>query len=545
MTLSEDVSLEEFVVAKDDLSGADIKAVCTEAGMLALRERRMKVTQADLRKAKEKADKEAKEAERRSKEKAEKEAATTFSEMRTAKTAEIDACTAAIEDKMKRIGDLGVKIVGMKQDLTDAEESLVEDKKFLAELEKGCATKEKEWAEICKIRQEEILALADTIKILNDDDALELFKKTLPSASSSFVQIKVSSALMRKQALALLKAKAHSSQRRPQLDLIEMALQGKQMGFEKVISMIDEMVVNLKKEQEGDDSLKAYCDKEFDESDDKKKMLELSIGDSETAIEELEGAIAQLKADIEALEDGVKALDKSVAEATDMRKQEHSDYEELMASDTNAKEVLLWAKNRLNKFYNPKLYKPAAKAELSSEGRIVESFKLVQISQHVRAEAAPPPAPETADYSKKGEESTGVIAMIDLLVAEMDKEMTEAEAEEKNAQDDYEKFVEDCKEKRRADTKSMEDKESSKADMEETVETQTAVVKDTTKELYATLKFIDSLHAECDFLLDFYEVRKQARATEVKGLTDAKAVLSGADYSLIQQTSSHTYLRRR
>merc|ERR1712188_356128 len=55
MTLSDDVDLEEFVVAKDDLSGADIKAICTEAGMLALRERRMKVTQADMRKAKEKA----------------------------------------------------------------------------------------------------------------------------------------------------------------------------------------------------------------------------------------------------------------------------------------------------------------------------------------------------------------------------------------------------------------------------------------------------------------------------------------------------------
>merc|ERR1712050_492894 len=55
MCLSDDVNLEEFVVAKDDLSGADIKAICTEAGMLALRERRMQVTQADMRKAKEKA----------------------------------------------------------------------------------------------------------------------------------------------------------------------------------------------------------------------------------------------------------------------------------------------------------------------------------------------------------------------------------------------------------------------------------------------------------------------------------------------------------
>jgi len=55
MTLDESVNLEEFVIAKDDLSGADIKAICTEAGMLALRERRMKITQVDMRKAKEKA----------------------------------------------------------------------------------------------------------------------------------------------------------------------------------------------------------------------------------------------------------------------------------------------------------------------------------------------------------------------------------------------------------------------------------------------------------------------------------------------------------
>jgi 26S proteasome regulatory subunit T2 len=54
MTLGDDVDLEEFVMAKDELSGADIKAVCTEAGLLALRERRMKVLVEDFRKAKEK-----------------------------------------------------------------------------------------------------------------------------------------------------------------------------------------------------------------------------------------------------------------------------------------------------------------------------------------------------------------------------------------------------------------------------------------------------------------------------------------------------------
>ena len=54
MTLADEVNLEEFVLSKDELSGADIKALCTEAGLLALRERRMKVTHADFKKAKEK-----------------------------------------------------------------------------------------------------------------------------------------------------------------------------------------------------------------------------------------------------------------------------------------------------------------------------------------------------------------------------------------------------------------------------------------------------------------------------------------------------------
>jgi 26S proteasome regulatory subunit T2 len=54
MTLSDDVDLDEFVASKDDLSGADIKAICTEAGLLALRERRMKVVAEDFRQAKEK-----------------------------------------------------------------------------------------------------------------------------------------------------------------------------------------------------------------------------------------------------------------------------------------------------------------------------------------------------------------------------------------------------------------------------------------------------------------------------------------------------------
>merc|ERR1719311_1181288 len=317
----------------------------------------------------------------------------------------------------------------MKEDLDDTKEALGEDETFLAQLGTSCATKTAEWEVIKATRAEELVALAETIKVLNDDDALELFKKTLPSASASFVQITESSASMREKALAVLRSRTRKAkQERPALDLIELALQGKQMGFEKVIAMIDEMVINLHKEQEGDDSLKEYCEKEFDESEDKKKMLENSISDSETAIEETEGAIKTLAEEIESLQDAIKALDKSVAEATDIRKAEHTEYETLMANDAQAKEVLLWAKNRLNKFYNPKLYKAPPKRVLSAEDTIVTDMGgtlaptnppggiagtgigFVQVAQRRRSsKAAPGPPPEAPGaFKAKTEESTGV-----------------------------------------------------------------------------------------------------------------------------------------
>merc|ERR1719345_666311 len=106
-----------------------------------------------------------------------------YDELMAAKKKEVEALTKAIEEKMVRVGELGVQIVSMKNDLTDTEEALIEDTKFKADLEKNCGTKKTEWEVICKTRSEELVALSETIKILNDDDALELFKKTLPSAS--------------------------------------------------------------------------------------------------------------------------------------------------------------------------------------------------------------------------------------------------------------------------------------------------------------------------------------------------------------------------
>merc|ERR1719439_117169 len=121
---------------------------------------------------------------------AEEEAIKVYKALMEAKTKEVEAATKAIEAKLARIAELGVEIVQMKEDMEDTVEALAEDKKFLADLEKNCAAKTKDWEYRSKMRSDEIVAISETIKILNDDDALELFKKTLPSPS--FLQTRVS-----------------------------------------------------------------------------------------------------------------------------------------------------------------------------------------------------------------------------------------------------------------------------------------------------------------------------------------------------------------
>merc|ERR1719446_1450999 len=266
-----------------------------------------------------------------------------------AKTKEVNALTKSIEEKSVRLGELQVNIVAMKEDLDDTGKALLEDKKYLGDLDKNCALKTKEHEENMKMRSEELLALADTIKILNDDDALELFKKTLPAASS-FLQLATRD--QRQQAVAVLRAGRRDH---PELNFIALALQGKKVDFAKVIIMIDEMVAVLKAEQEDDNKKKEYCGNAFDLADDKKKSEERAIHNLDKSIEKTKEDIDLHEAEIKALEDGIVALDKSVAEATEQRKEENAEYTELMANDSAAKELLGFARNRLNKFYNPKL----------------------------------------------------------------------------------------------------------------------------------------------------------------------------------------------
>merc|ERR1719310_2618532 len=130
------------------------------------------------------------------------------------------------------------------------------------------------------------------------------------------------------------------------------------------------MVAILKKEQTDDDHKKEYCDTQLDFAEDKTKELDHAIGDLDTQIADMNEMIKATTEEIKTLADGIAALDKSVLEASVQRKSENAEYQQLIAENSAAKELIEFAKNRMNKFYNPKLYKAPPKRELSEEERI-------------------------------------------------------------------------------------------------------------------------------------------------------------------------------
>merc|ERR1719471_1371215 len=187
--------------------------------------------------------------------------------------------------------------------------------------------------------------------------------------------------MLRRKALSMVRNawRVADGHHRPGLDFLVLALTGKkalnQGTFDKIKKLCDSMIAELRQEQQDDYDKKEYCEAQFDLADDKKKSLERKEKEAENAMAKAKEAIETLTDEISALEKGIKELDASVIEATEQRKEENQEYKDLMAADTKAKEVLKFAKGRLNQFYNPKL-------ALSQAGEQSGSAVLSEVEVH-------------------------------------------------------------------------------------------------------------------------------------------------------------------
>merc|ERR1719502_2390521 len=181
---------------------------------------------------------------------------------------------------------------------------------------------------------------------------------------------------------------------------VKMSSKGKSRGLESVIKMIDDMVVLLGKDQSDDDKSKTFCEDELEKTTDEQTAATEKKAQVEAEISEASDAVEALTEEIATLEQDIKDLDKLVAQATETRKEEHEDFTEATQLNEAAVGLVEKAKNRLQKFYNPTLYKAPPKTENAMEEKIIDAGTFVQIKAH--DEGIPPPAPETfGEYEKK------------------------------------------------------------------------------------------------------------------------------------------------
>merc|ERR1719218_333699 len=292
--------------------------------------------------------------------------------------------------------------------------------------------------------------------------------------------------------------------------------------------------------------MKSYCDKEMTKTGGEIKATSEALESSEAAIEEMTEESSTLADEMKRLAKEVKEMDKAVAEATEQRKEEHGEFITFQTENGAAVQLIEKAKNKLFKFYRPNQYKEAPKQELTDEDKILAASgrsdmiataapeMIAGTTQTVFAQvhAAPPPPPATWDaYKKKEGKSNGVIGLMDMLLKELQDGITEAEHEEETAQKDYERLMSDSQASRAKMADSITSKEASKADLDSKIVATKEKKASSETELSNIKQYLVQLHADCDFIIENFDMRKAARENEVEGLKNAKSVLSGANFS--------------
>merc|ERR1719265_1542694 len=235
----------------------------------------------------------------------------------------------AIESKTVRVGELAVSAVQTKDALEDTIQEVADNEKFSASLDEQCASKQKEWAVRQKARADEIAAISDAIGILNDDDALDVFKKAAPDAAAflqrSSPRTRASKAKSAQAVLATLASRksAHSQELKLILysmgSKLRLASKGKVQKFDEIKKMIDDMVALLGKEQKDDDKQKEFCRDEFDRTADEEAAAKEKVAAITATIEEDTDGLAQLTEEIATTQQEIKDIDKAVAQATEQQ----------------------------------------------------------------------------------------------------------------------------------------------------------------------------------------------------------------------------------
>merc|ERR1719456_1434901 len=442
--------------------------------------------------------------------KEEMEALIAYHEMKSAKEAELAAARTALDTKTQDLADTQAKVAQAKQDLEDTQAAMAADQEFLVDLKEKCAISDKEYAERSKTRADEIVAIGETIKILTDDDARDLFGKTM-----SFLQ--VGSAEQSATAQGLLRNRAAKkiigvAKKHRNWVLATLAVTVQLDAFVKVKKAMDDMIAELKVQQAEEVKKNDFCKAELDKNEDTIKEKGYLQEDQEAKIDDLEGTIETLTQDLETLKATVAENHIQLKRAGEDRATQNKEFQQVVADQRATVVILNKALARLEKFYAPK------------DG----AAALAQVKAHQEPGAAvEAPPPSGKPYQKSGG-GGGIMQMIQMIIEDAKRAEEEAVVDEQAAQTAYASFVTETNAVLEQAQKDIVDKSAAKAQAEGDHEETSEALKQTKADLEGLHNYNGELHADCDFVLKNFDIRQEARAQEIEAIQQAKAILSGA-----------------
>jgi len=417
-----------------------------------------------------------------------------YAELKSGKEAELKAADDLSTTKTADLAEADEKAATSKQDLKDTRGALAADTEFLANLKTKCESMDREFEERTKTRQDEIAAVSETIGILNDDDAKDMFSSTL-----GFVQLS-SSPTRAAAARAVSKALAVSGDVR----LVQLAAKVRQDPMAAVKESVDKMVEDLKQQRSDESKERDQCNEDLHlnekttaEKENEKENLNTNIADLESAISNLNDDIASLKAEVADAQVEMKR-------ASENREKENAEFQQTVADQRATQTILKKALTRLQQFY-------AKKA----------SF----IQAKSRRQAPPG---EFGERKGASAGAGGVVAMLENIINDSKRMENEALGAEQDAQTAYESFITDSnKAIGKAQTEvANKQEEVSKTDAEKI--TSQGDLKATMDELQSLSELNAGLHGNCDFLLKNFEIRQASLDQEIEALRQSKSILSGA-----------------
>jgi len=273
-----------------------------------------------------------------------------YQQLKSQKTAQIAVATAQKKSKESLLADTLLKASQAKDEMVATKDALSADQQFLLEMTRDCKTTAGEYDARVKVRNDELQALAEAIKILTEDEARDLFGKTLSFIQTSSVGSSSRNAAVT-QAMRLI---MHTARQHKNWALAALAVRVRLDAFTKVKEMMDKMLADLKQQQKDEDAKLSFCQKEIDQTEDDIKTKNMEKEDLETKQLGLTNTIETLKADITTLQEEVAEMKMSLKKAGEDRKAENQLFQQSIGDQRATIQILKKALARLEAFYKTK-----------------------------------------------------------------------------------------------------------------------------------------------------------------------------------------------